>query len=42
MLISARREDDCADLIALSPAAGFVWKAQLSAGAVRDLVPERS
>lgn len=42
VLISTRREDDYADLIALSPAAGFVWKAQLSAGAVRELVPETS
>lgn len=42
VLISTRREEDYADLIALSPAAGFVWKAQLSGGAVRELVPERS
>jgi DNA-binding NarL/FixJ family response regulator len=42
VLISTRREDDYADLIALSPAAGFVWKAQLSGGAVRELVPEAS
>ncbi|MGN9909845.1 response regulator transcription factor [Phytohabitans sp. LJ34] len=42
VLISTRREDDYADLIALSPAAGFVWKAQLSGGAVRELVPETS
>jgi DNA-binding NarL/FixJ family response regulator len=38
VLISTRREEDFADLIAASPAAGFVWKAHLSAGAVRDLV----
>jgi hypothetical protein len=38
VLISTRREEDFADLIAASPAAGFVWKARLSAGAVRDLV----
>ena len=39
VLISTRREEDFADLIAASPAAGFVWKAHLSASAVRDLVP---
>ncbi len=38
VLISTRREEDLADLIATSPAAGFVWKARLSASAVRDLV----
>ncbi len=38
VLISTRREEDFADLIATSPAAGFVWKARLSANAVRDLV----
>lgn len=38
VLISTRREDDFADLIASSPAAGFVWKASLSASAVRDVV----
>jgi DNA-binding NarL/FixJ family response regulator len=38
VLISTRREEDYADLIATSPAAGFVWKAHLSAGAVRDLL----
>lgn len=39
VLISTRREEDLADLIASSPAVGFVWKAHLSAGAVRALVP---
>jgi DNA-binding NarL/FixJ family response regulator len=38
VLISTRREDDFEDLIASSPAAGFVWKARLSASAVRDVV----
>ncbi len=38
VLISTRREEDFEDLIASSPAVGFVWKAHLSAGAVRDLV----
>jgi DNA-binding NarL/FixJ family response regulator len=38
VLISTRREEDLADLIASCPAAGFVWKAHLSASAVRDLV----
>jgi DNA-binding NarL/FixJ family response regulator len=39
VLISTRREEDLADLIASSPAVGFVWKAHLSARAVRALVP---
>jgi DNA-binding NarL/FixJ family response regulator len=38
VLISTRREEDLADLIATTPAAGFVWKAHLSTSAVRDLV----
>jgi DNA-binding NarL/FixJ family response regulator len=38
VLISTRREEDYAELITDSPAAGFVWKAQLSARAVRDVV----
>ncbi|WP_239151449.1 response regulator [Virgisporangium aurantiacum] len=38
VLISTRREDDLAELIAASPAVGFVWKADLSASAVRELV----
>ena len=38
VLISTRREEDYADLIAASPAAGFLSKAQLSATAVRELV----
>ena len=38
VLISTRREEDFADLIAASPAAGFVSKTKLSASAVRELV----
>ncbi len=38
VLISTRREDEFTELIADSPAAGFLWKAHLSASAVRDLV----
>ncbi len=38
ILISTRREDDVAELVSASPAAGFVWKADLSARAVRDVV----
>ncbi|WP_116949172.1 response regulator [Jiangella endophytica] len=38
VLISTRREDDVAELVSASPAAGFVWKADLSARAVRDVV----
>jgi DNA-binding NarL/FixJ family response regulator len=38
VLISTRREEDFGELVADSPAVGFVWKAQLSAHAVRSLV----
>jgi DNA-binding NarL/FixJ family response regulator len=38
VLTSTRREDDLAEVIAASPAIGFVWKAHLSGRAVRDLV----
>ena len=38
VLISTRDQDDFADLIAASPAAGFLPKDLLSAKAVRDLV----
>ncbi len=38
VLISTRREEDFADLITASPAAGFLAKARLSARAVRELV----
>ena len=42
VLISTRREEDLADLIAASPAVGFVWKAHLSARALRELVSARN
>jgi DNA-binding NarL/FixJ family response regulator len=38
ILISTHDEDDFADLIAASPAVGFLSKADLSAGAIRDLL----
>jgi DNA-binding NarL/FixJ family response regulator len=38
VLISTRSEDDYADLIAVSPAVGFLSKSQLSGGALRDLL----
>lgn len=38
ILISTHAEQDYADLIAASPAAGFLPKARLSAGAIRDLL----
>ena len=38
VLISTRVEDDFADLIAASPAAGFIAKSRLSAKAVHELV----
>jgi DNA-binding NarL/FixJ family response regulator len=42
VLISARDEEDFADLIAASPAVGFIPKAKLSARMVRALLPEPS
>ena len=39
VLISTRAEDDFADLIAASPAVGFIPKSQLSAEAVDALLP---
>ena len=42
VLISTRGEAEVADLIAGSPAAGFVSKAELSAAAIRRLVEDRS
>jgi DNA-binding NarL/FixJ family response regulator len=39
IMISTHSEQDLADLIATSPAVGFVAKLGLSGGAVRDLVP---
>lgn len=38
VLISTHREEDVAELVSASPAAGFVWKPDLSARAVRDVV----
>jgi CheY-like chemotaxis protein len=38
ILISTRAQDDLADLIAASPAAGFLPKAELSADAIRALI----
>jgi DNA-binding NarL/FixJ family response regulator len=38
ILISTRSEDDVGELIARSPAAGFVPKAELSASAIRRIV----
>jgi DNA-binding NarL/FixJ family response regulator len=40
ILISTHSELDFADLIAASPAVGFIAKAELSARAVRDLVAD--
>jgi CheY-like chemotaxis protein len=42
VLISTRAEEDVADLIAESPAVGFVSKAELSATAILRLVDGRS
>jgi DNA-binding NarL/FixJ family response regulator len=42
VLISTRAEDEVADLIAGSPAAGFLTKAELSAGAIRRVLDGRS
>jgi two-component system, NarL family, nitrate/nitrite response regulator NarL len=41
ILISTHAEADLADLIAASPAAGFLPKAELSAKAIRRIVAER-
>jgi hypothetical protein len=41
ILISANTEPDYADLIAASPAAGFLSKTALSADAIRDLLGPR-
>ncbi len=38
ILISTHAEEDYAELIAASPAAGFLSKTKLSAGAIRDLL----
>jgi DNA-binding NarL/FixJ family response regulator len=42
ILISTHAEDDFADLIAESPAAGFISKSELSASAIEDLLAGRS
>ena len=42
VLISTRAEADVADLIATSPAAGFLPKAELSASAIRRIVDGRA
>jgi hypothetical protein len=39
-LISTRGEDEYADMVAASPAVGFLSKSQLSAGALRRLVAD--
>ena len=39
VLISTRAEDDYADLVQASPAAGFISKSDLSASAIHALVP---
>jgi len=39
ILISSQDEDDYAELIADSPAVGFLSKAELSADAIRRLLP---
>jgi DNA-binding NarL/FixJ family response regulator len=41
VMISTRAEEDVADLLVESPAAGFVPKAELSAAAIRRLVDGR-
>jgi len=41
VLISTHAEEDYADLVAASPAVGFLAKAVLSAGAIRDLLDGR-
>jgi DNA-binding NarL/FixJ family response regulator len=41
VLISTHAEEDVADLIASSPAAGFLPKAELSASAIREIVGAR-
>jgi DNA-binding NarL/FixJ family response regulator len=41
ILVSTHAEDDFAELIAESPAAGFISKSELSARAIRELVGDR-
>jgi DNA-binding NarL/FixJ family response regulator len=40
VLISTRAEDDYADMIAISPAVGFLSKSDISARALRELLPD--
>jgi hypothetical protein len=42
VLISTHAEEDVSDLIAASPAAGFLPKAELSATAIRRIADGRS
>ena len=42
VLISTRSEDDFADLVEDSPAAGFVSKSDLSARAINELLPSQA
>jgi DNA-binding NarL/FixJ family response regulator len=42
VLISTHAEEDVSDLIAVSPVAGFLPKAELSASAIRRIVDGRS
>jgi DNA-binding NarL/FixJ family response regulator len=42
ILISIHSEQDLAELVAASPAVGFISKSQLSAGAIRSLLDSRS
>ena len=42
ILISTHAEQDYAELIAASPAIGFLPKTALSADAIRDLLADRS
>ena len=41
ILISIHTEEDLAELVAASPAVGFIAKSHLSAGAIRDLLDRR-
>jgi CheY-like chemotaxis protein len=42
ILISTEAEQDLAEMIAASPAVGFVYKPSLSPDAIRDLLPGRA
>jgi DNA-binding NarL/FixJ family response regulator len=41
ILISTHAEEDFADLIAVSPALGFLSKSELSAAAIRDIIARK-